>query len=108
MKTTTVQQNRKEYETTLAAKLGELGDKIDKMSADADQAKDEAKDKIRAEVESLRRKRAETRSKLEELKKASDNAWQDLKDGVDKAWSEVRVAAEKASARYDTKAGEKS
>ena len=79
-----------EFVKKMHAKLDGWNADIDALSADADQAAHKAEVEARAEyqkqIEALRSKRDQARSKLSEVESASEVAWQDLKAGVELAW----------------------
>jgi hypothetical protein len=91
---------RKAYQEKLDAQLQEWNAQIDLLRAKADKAGAEAKIEYYKMIESLQRKQDGIRTKLQELKGASDEAWEDLKSGAEKAWAEVKAAFDVASSRF--------
>ena len=60
----------------------------------------QARKKLEAEREDLRKFRREVKEKIIDLEVAGENAWHDLKEGTEKSWKELRKAFEKATAQF--------
>lgn len=88
------------YEQKLEAKLNEWKAEIDKLKAKADGAEADSRLRYEKEIDDLKKRQAEARKKLEELRKASDDAWEDMKAGIDSAWSSLGDAIGKATSRF--------
>lgn len=91
---------REAYLQKLNAQLNAWDAKLDQLSAKAKMAKADVRINYENELESLKSKRAVARSKIEELGRRGENAWEDMKDGVEKAWYEMGKAMEKVAARF--------
>jgi len=91
---------RKAYEEKLDAQLEEWNAQIALLKARADKAKAEAKIEYYKTIEALQHKQDEAGTKLDELKTASDEAWEDLKTGAEKAWDEVKAAFRIAVSKF--------
>ena len=91
---------RDAYVQKLNAQLKEWDAKLDQLSAKAQKATADARINYENELEGLQSKRAAAHTKLEELGKRGENAWEDMKDGVEKAWDEMGKAMENVSARF--------
>jgi len=88
------------YEKKLEARLDEWKAEIDKLKAKAAGAEADAQLQYEKEIDNLQKRQAEARQKLEELRKAGDDAWEDMKAGIENAWSELQDAMGKATARF--------
>jgi len=88
------------YEQKLQARLDEWKAEIDKLKAKADGGEADARLRYEKEIDNLQKKQAEAREKLEELRKAGDDAWEDLKAGMENVWSSLEDAIGKATARF--------
>jgi chromosome segregation ATPase len=91
---------RKAYEEKLDAQLKEYNAQIALLKAKAENAKADAKIDYYKSVEALEHKQDEARTKLQELKTSSDEAWDDVKAGAEKIWSEVKTAYHDAASRF--------
>ena len=91
---------RKAYQEKLDAQLEEWNAQISLLRAKADKAGAEAKVEYYKLIESLQNKQNGVRTKLQELKAASDEAWGDLKAGAEKAWAEVKTAFDSAESKF--------
>jgi multidrug resistance efflux pump len=89
-----------EFIRKMHAKLDQWNAEIDTLSAKADQAEASARAEYHKQLEVLRSKRDQARSKLGEVESASEGAWQDLKAGVELAWESVSEAVRSATARF--------
>jgi uncharacterized LabA/DUF88 family protein len=96
-----MKNKRKAYEERLAANLEEAWDtQLALLKARTEKATAEAKIEYYEITEALERKQDEARKKLQELKAASDGAWEDLKTGAEKAWAEVTNAFHAAATKF--------
>jgi hypothetical protein len=93
-------EKRKAYEEKLDAQLQEWSAQISLLKAKADNAKADVKIEYYKIIEAFQRKQNEAKTKLGELKKAGDEAWEDVRTGAEKAWAEVKTAYHDASSRF--------
>lgn len=91
---------RNAYQEKLAAQLEEWSAQVALLKAKADKAGCEAKIEYNQITETLQRKHEEARTKLQELKGATDEAWEDLKEGTENAWTEVKTAIQSAASKF--------
>ena len=89
-----------EFVRRMHAKLDQWNADIDTLKAKADSAGTEARTEYHKQLETLRSKRDEARSKLNELETAGESAWEDLKAGVEMAWESVSEAVRSAASRF--------
>jgi hypothetical protein len=91
---------RKAYEEKYDAQLKEWSAEIALLNAKADKAKAEAKIEYYKMIETLQGKQDAARTKFQELRTASDDAWEDLKTGAENVWTEVKTAFQGAASRF--------
>lgn len=91
-------EKKKAYEEKTRAQLREWNAKVEELLARADQAKAEGKIQFHERVEELRAKREVLRDELDELKDASEDAWEGVRQKVDRARKELKSAVEGAFA----------
>lgn len=94
-------ENREAYIQKLKAKIDEWNADIDKLLAKAKQAKAEKEVEYRELIETLRAKRSELESKLEQVQQASESTWQDLKKGFETSWEALKEGYAAAKARFE-------
>lgn len=90
------------YIKKLRANLDEWRADIIKLKAQAERAESEAQLSYYKEIEELRTRQEEARDKLDELREASDDAWEDMKIGLDKAWDDINQAMKRAVSRFSS------
>jgi len=88
------------YEKKIEAQLKEWNADIDKLQARADSAEADAQLEYYQQIDDLRAKQEEAQTKLDELKEASDDAWEDLKAGVNSARDSLGDGLRSAISRY--------
>ena len=91
---------REAYQEKMHAQLDEWQQKIDMLKSKADKAEAEQKIKYYEQIESLRTKQQALNEKLDELRTASESAWDDVKAGVDLAWHDLEHAFERAVNKF--------
>ncbi len=91
---------RKAYEEKLAAQLEEWSAQLALFKAKANKASAEAKIEYFAITEALQHKHDKAWTRLQEMKSASDEAWEDLKTGAENAWTEVKSAFHGAASKF--------
>ncbi len=88
------------YKDKLDEQLKEWSIKIADLKIKAELAEANLRVEYIKQVEMLRVKKEEAEIKLDELKKAGDDAWETLKSGVDKAASELKYAINSAISKF--------
>lgn len=88
------------YKARIDAQLKEWGAKIAELQAKAEAAEASARIEYLKQVEALRMKKEKTQLKLEELKKAGDEAWETLKAGVEQAASDLKDSINSAVSKF--------
>ena len=89
-----------EFVRKMHTKLDQWNAEIDSLKAKADTAEADARAEYNKQLEILRSKRDDARSKLHELEAAGESAWEDLKAGVELAWESVSEAVRSAASRF--------
>ncbi len=88
------------YEKKITSQLDSWNAELDKLKAKADKAEGDVQLEYYKQIEEIRTMQATAHEKLNELKDASDDAWEDLKAGVDSAWNSLGNALKDASSRF--------
>jgi hypothetical protein len=91
---------REAYQDKIEAQLKEWQARIDVLKAQAEKAAADEKAEYYADVEALRARQQEVRKKLDELRAASEEAWEDVRTGVETAWSDMKHAVERAADKF--------
>ncbi len=73
------------YQDKIQSELREWQAKIEALKAKADQAEAQQKIKYYQQLDSLNTKQQQVQAKLDELRSASEGAWEETKAGVDSA-----------------------
>lgn len=84
------------YEQIAQARLRELDAEIEKLRAQADAAKAETRGRYQTEFDDLEQRRQKARSRLSDLERSGDAAWEVLKAGVEQAWDDLSEAIKAA------------
>jgi uncharacterized coiled-coil DUF342 family protein len=93
-------KSREEYIDKLAAQLKEWSAKIDDLQSKAHVAKADAKTEYENQIRQLKIKRDAATQKLQELKGASNEAWDTLKAGAETAWADLEKAFAAAKEKF--------
>jgi len=93
-------KERQAFREKMEAQLREWTAKIDQLKAKTDQSKADAKIEYHQRINELREKRKIMQGRLDDLKGASDDAWESLKTGVRKAGDDLKNAVENAVAKF--------
>jgi len=88
------------YKAKLNAQLDEWKADLDKLNAKADGKSADAKKELNESIDALEAKLAQGRSKLEELKGASAEAFENLREGANSAWDSIKDAFDKAKSKF--------
>ena len=95
-----MREKRKAYEEKLDAQLNERNAQIALLKAKAENAEADAKIDYYQAIDALEHKQKKARTKLQELKTSSDEAWEAVKAGAEKAWGEVKTAYHDAASKF--------
>ena len=93
-------ETKQAYQQKVKAQLDNLNAQIDQMKAKAAEANADAAIEYNKMIEDLSGKRNEAQAKLDEIGKASEDAWQDLKVGFESAWNDLNVAFKSAMDKF--------
>lgn len=91
---------RDAYVEKFEAELDQLNARIDAIEAKAKKAKADARIKHEKELDQLRAQRDAARSKLDDLRSASGDAWHELKGGFERSWNEFSDSVKHAVERF--------
>lgn len=93
-------ETRKAYIDKMATQLKQWDDELQQLKTIADRAKADAKTEYYRQIDDLRARRENIQLKLNEIRNASDQAWENLKTGFEKGWSEFKTAFDSAKAKF--------
>lgn len=88
------------YEQKIASQLAEWRAEIDLLKAKAETLSVEMKAKSQEKIDLLEIKLAEGQTKLKELEKSSEDAWEAVKDGAESIWETMKSAFEDAKSKF--------
>ena len=91
---------KEEFVRKMHSKLDIWNAEIDALTAKANAAEVSARAEYHKQLDALRSKRDEARSKLNALETAGEGAWEDLKAGIELAWDAVSEAVQSATSRF--------
>jgi len=92
---------REAYKEKTEAQLRELEAEIQKLDANVDRLQAEAKLEASRQLETTRAKYDEVQAQLQELKGASEDAWEDVRVGIDGALTELKTSIKLAASKFD-------
>lgn len=91
------------YQEKIQNKMQQYSQKFAELEAKLALMHEQAKADMATEIENLRRKKTMVAKKVEELRDASDEAYDDLKNGMDRAIEEMDKAYDQAIKRFGEK-----
>lgn len=80
-------RTRDEWVEKAKAKLDEWNTELDRLEAKAQSAKADREAQYRRLIDKLQGYRDEARTRLDEIQRSGDDAWDDLRDGLQRSWS---------------------
>ncbi|WP_295446815.1 hypothetical protein [uncultured Thiodictyon sp.] len=89
-----------EYVASMKRQLDVWSAEIDALEAKAHEVREDAKEKYAEQLSALRVKRDEGEKKLEEMKAASESAWEQVKVEADKAWAALKDSVQTFQSHY--------
>lgn len=92
--------DKKEYLNKLDTAITDLKLNLDELRLQADKRGSQAKEKYENEMMKLRGKLNLAEAKTNELRVASEQAWEDRKGGVEKAWKDLNDALASSLERF--------
>lgn len=92
--------DKKAYQEKWHAKIEEWKAKIDVLEAKATQAKADLQIEYKKKIEDLRGKEEEARERLNDIKKASSDAWSGLTKKMEAAARDLKEGIEKSLAKF--------
>lgn len=88
--------NRDAFVAKLKAKLDEWNADIDKMDAQAREAKADRQIEINNRITELRRRRDEADERLMRLQQSSGDGWEDMRQDLEDTWDRITSAFSQA------------
>ena len=97
-----IKSEKDKYIEKQEAEIDKWNDEIEDLNAriTAADADNEAKLEHKANIDALRQKRDEARSKLTEIEDADDDRWEGLKDGLENIWTNIKYGFERVKAKF--------
>ena len=92
---------RQAYEDKWDAQMDEWSAEIAVLNARADKSKAESRIANFETVEALQGKHADAKTKLFELRAATEDGWEGLKIDAEKVWNDVKAAFTNAASRFE-------
>jgi uncharacterized coiled-coil DUF342 family protein len=93
-------KTKDEYIESLASQLKEWSAQIDNLTAKAENAAADVKDKYDEELDALRAKKHAAAEKMKELKEDSGDAWETVKESADKIWDDLKSGVASTIAKF--------
>jgi len=90
---------REIYQEKAKAKYDQLNAKIDGLKARYDEAKADAKLKVKTQFDDLSMHQKTVTHQFEEMKNAGQDAWQDIKDGLEESFDTLEKTFTEAADR---------
>ncbi len=88
------------YEQKIAAQLAEWRAELDLLKAKAENLTVDMKAKSQEKIDLLEIKISEGQSKLNELEKAGEEAWESVKDGAESIWETMKSTFDDAKSKF--------
>ena len=92
--------DRDAYVEKMKAKLDEWNQDIDRLEAQAEGAKAEAKARFQHQLDELKAMREETIERMHAWQSASADAWETMRHGAEAAWQDMAKAFQEAANRF--------
>ncbi|MDF2875283.1 MAG: hypothetical protein K0R22_1966 [Sporomusa sp.] len=93
-------EKRNLYIEKIEANLAQYNAKLVEMRAKAAEVQADMKLEYLNQIEKVEKMRDDVKDKHNQLKHASENAWEDVKSGTEKAWNELTEAVDRATHRF--------
>jgi len=81
---------RKQYISSMKAKLDDLDQQIDKLEHRGEEVETSIKQEFNEQLDELRQRRAQASDKLNEIRNASEQEWQKLQDQLEHTWDAAK------------------
>ena len=88
------------YKQKMQAQLEEWEAEVDRFKAKASGASANVQLELTKEINALKGKIEQGKTKLAEIADASEDAWESIKEGVDSAWDSLKAAVSDAKAKF--------
>ncbi len=91
--------SKEHYQEKIESTLNEWGEEIEKIRKKADKLGADAKGKYMDQIKDLRAKQEKARTKLDDMKRTSGEAWEDLRSGAEEAFDDLKKGIDAAVAK---------
>lgn len=88
------------YKQKMQAQLDEWEADVDRFKAKASGASANVQLELNKEINVLKGKIEQGKTKLAEIADVSEDAWESIKEGVDSAWDSLKAAVSDAKAKF--------
>lgn len=88
------------YKQKMQAQLDEWEAEVDRFKAKASGASANVQLEMNKEINALKGKIEQGKTKLAEMADASEDTWESIKEGVDSAWDSLKAAVSDAKAKF--------
>lgn len=88
------------YKLKRSTQLKEWAAQLDLMEAKAENADADIRVKRAVELDTLRGKQRTASWKMQELEKASGEAWEEIRETADKIWEDLKAGMAEAHAKF--------
>jgi len=93
--------NREQTVETFKRKLDEWNSEMDALEKKAETFEDERRKEAKQTLDELHKQWDDAKGALQELKSASDDAFDDVRSGTQKAWDAMTQSFDRAAQRYN-------
>lgn len=90
------------YIHNIQNRLNQWDADVEKLMAEADKTGADARIRYQKQIDEIKERQAEAQSRLDDMRKSSEDAWQDMKQGVEDAWDRLGKAVKDATTRFST------
>lgn len=88
------------YKQKMQAQLDEWEAEVDRFKAKASGASANVQLELNKEINAMKGKIEQGKTKLAEIADASEDSWESIKEGVDSAWDSLRAAVSDAKSKF--------
>lgn len=93
-------ESRGEYISKAKENLDLLNARIVELEAKANKKTGEVRRELKAKISGLQESKNQAERRLDDLRLASEPAWEDVKQGVEQAWHSLSDAVDNATERF--------
>jgi len=93
-------EEKKAYQEKMEASIQQLNAEIEKLEGKAKSYQADAKIQANRALASLKERKDQLASKLEEMKASSGDSWKDFQGNLNKAYEDIKTAITNAASRF--------